>query len=230
MKDEPLLSAKEASRDLGLPLVKRQRWVYQGTLPCRYKDGAHFFKKDKLHKWADEHDITVSEGLLHPESSGRVPKINWELKLAVQRGGIHFDLAGDDIVSTFKNAVPLMPFPQKYRQKILEELLDREEIASTGIGKGIAIPHPRKVLDLGLTKPVVPAFFLHRPIDFNAVDRKPVSVLFFIFTPSTRIHLELLARLSFCMRSSDFLEALEHPEENKILELIGRMEAELHKD
>ena len=111
------------------------------------------------------------------------------------------------------------------RDMILDELLNREEIASTGIGKGVAIPHPRHILDLNLKESLMPMFFLKQEIDFNSVDGKPVFVLFFMFSSSTHVHLNLLSRLSFCLRDNDFISMLKQKrEKEELLKKIIEME------
>ena len=53
---------------------------------------------------------------------------------------------------------------------------------------------------LHIDHPVVTVCFLKSPIDFKALDRKPVFILFIVFSPSVKIHLALLARLAFCLQ------------------------------
>jgi PTS system nitrogen regulatory IIA component len=63
---------------------------------------------------------------------------------------------------------------------IVSTLLKREELGSTGIGKGIAIPHCRSLivekLEISIGRTV-------KPINFNAIDKKPVSLIFLIIAP-----------------------------------------------
>ncbi len=63
---------------------------------------------------------------------------------------------------------------------IYSTLLKREELGSTGIGKGIAIPHCRS---LAVTKLEIAIGRTIKPINFNAIDKKPVSLFFLIIAP-----------------------------------------------
>lgn len=63
---------------------------------------------------------------------------------------------------------------------IVSTLLKREELGSTGIGKGIAIPHCRS---LAVDKLEIAIGRTTKPINFNAIDKKPVSLLFLIIAP-----------------------------------------------
>lgn len=92
----------------------------------------------------------------------------------------------------------------------------------------MAIPHPRTTLNLNMENPVIPVVFLKHPVDFNAVDGKDIFVLFFMFSPSTQIHLKLLSRLSICLRDKEFLSLLKtKASESEILAKIEQIEKEL---
>jgi len=217
------LSAREIAALLHLPLVKIHRWVHQGKIPCKFKEDGCYFLEEDVRRWAEEHNFILPEE--GKATLGPRPNAGF-LGHAVERGGIHTGLQGADIYALFANAVERMPFIGRHTGQVLEALLDREEIASTGIGRGVAIPHPRRVLPLGLEEPVVPVFFCEQPVDFGAVDGRPVTVLFFIFSPDIKTHLNLLSRLSFCLRSPRFISVMEHPEKDRrLLESIYEIEA-----
>jgi PTS system nitrogen regulatory IIA component len=79
--------------------------------------------------------------------------------------------------------------------KILQVLIERERLGSTGIGKGVALPHGRVE---GLQQAIGALATLERPIDFDAVDREPVSIVFALLVPAeaTQTHLRILAKLA----------------------------------
>ena len=82
---------------------------------------------------------------------------------------------------------------------VLEALLDRENLGPTGVGQGIALPHAR----LEGVKSVCGLFLrLEKPLDFDAVDRQPVDLIFALLAPSTAgvEHLKALALVSRTMR------------------------------
>lgn len=80
-----------------------------------------------------------------------------------------------------------------------EALMERETLGPTGVGKGIALPHARLP---GLHKVVGVFFRLEKPLDFDAVDRKPVDLVFALFAPAESgvDHLKALARVSRTLR------------------------------
>jgi len=85
---------------------------------------------------------------------------------------------------------------------ICDTLLQRERLGSTGIGRGIAIPHARLP---SLSRIVVLFGRLDVPIEFEAVDDEPVDLMFLLLAPeaSGADHLRALSRVSRLMRDED---------------------------
>jgi PTS system nitrogen regulatory IIA component len=92
-------------------------------------------------------------------------------------------------------------------QRLLETLLDREKLGSTGIGEGVAIPHGKVV---GL--PALVASFGRSPqgIDFRAIDGRPTHLFFTLIAPenSAGAHLKALARISRIFKNPSFRDAI----------------------
>ncbi|MFQ5586019.1 MAG: PTS sugar transporter subunit IIA [Thermodesulfobacteriota bacterium] len=93
------------------------------------------------------------------------------------------------------------------RENLLELLLDREKLGSTGIGYGVAIPHAR--LD-GLEHTVVSFGRSMKGIDFQSMDDKPAHLFFLIFAPggATTVHIKVLARISQLLKDAAFRDRL----------------------
>ena len=78
-------------------------------------------------------------------------------------------------------------------------LLERESLGPTGVGKGVALPHAR----MGAVTNVTGCFLrLEKPVDYDAVDRKPVDLVFCLFAPEAAgvEHLKALALVSRTLR------------------------------
>lgn len=88
---------------------------------------------------------------------------------------------------------------------ILKSLQAREQLGSTGLGKGFALPHARMG---GLTKFFALCVRLQRPIDYEAIDGKPVDLVILLLTPeaSGAQHLATLAALSRPLRDEAFVQ------------------------
>ncbi|MEI6876964.1 MAG: PTS sugar transporter subunit IIA, partial [Spirochaetota bacterium] len=90
----------------------------------------------------------------------------------------------------------------------------------------IAIPHVRNPVVLNVAKPSVTLCFLERPIDFRAIDGKPVDVMFAIVSPTVRVHLHLLSRLGLVLRDEAFKQALHaRSGDVELLAALARAEA-----
>lgn len=120
---------------------------------------------------------------------------------------VHADLAGRTSREVLEELCrPLVAAADPAR--LLEALLLREALGSTGIGGGFAIPHARVE---GL--PGLLASFGRAPsgIPFGAIDNQPVRLFFLLFAPagsSAGLHLRALARISRVFRSEALREAL----------------------
>ncbi len=91
------------------------------------------------------------------------------------------------------------------QRTILDALLARENLGSTGLGKGFALPHARLT-----TLPAPFALFvrLARPIDFASIDERPVDLVILLLTPASAgsEHLATLAALSRPLRDAAFVQ------------------------
>lgn len=92
-------------------------------------------------------------------------------------------------------------------ETIFNELSKREELGSTGIGEGVAIPHARLP---GITKPFALAARLKPPINFDSIDSRPVDLVFLLLVPitSNKDHLNALATMSRKLRDRAIVEQL----------------------
>jgi PTS system nitrogen regulatory IIA component len=91
--------------------------------------------------------------------------------------------------------------------EVYEALIAREQLGSTGLGNGIAIPHCRVPK---CKKTVGCLIKLGLPIDFDAIDQKPVDLLFFLLVPENTIegHLEVLRTLAELFKNPSYCEGL----------------------
>lgn len=231
MKDKTKLSVKDVAELLDIPLVKVQRWVHQGMIPCKFKGSEYFFLRGEIIEWAKSHNFSIMEED-HEIDKKKIEEDRISLSSAIRRGGVFNNLKGDDIFTVLRNAIAKIVFPVEVNKSlILDEIIFRESIASTGIGKGVAIPHLKDVQHLKLEAPIIPVFFLENAVDFNSIDGKPVFVLFFIFCPSPEYHLKMLSRLSFCLHNAEFVAMLKKgADEDTLIAKIESIEDKLDND
>ncbi|ODN66412.1 PTS sugar transporter subunit IIA [Methylophaga muralis] len=111
-------------------------------------------------------------------------------------------------------------------EKIFQVLLERERLGSTGLGKGVAIPHAR-VPDL--THTVAAMLTLETPIDFESADSKPIDIAFGLLVPEddTEHHLQHLSRLVTLFRDEDICSRIRQASSaDAIFELLLSIDEE----
>lgn len=93
-------------------------------------------------------------------------------------------------------------------EKAFKAVLERESIMSTGVGKGLAIPHGRVN---GITTNYAAFACLKNPIDYGSIDGKPINMVFLLIGPETQnsLHIKLLSRISRLMNNDEFRESLK---------------------
>lgn len=116
----------------------------------------------------------------------------------------------------------------KDTEELIKALLQRENLGSTGIGQGVAIPHAKSDVVRGVV-----AAFGRSPqgIEFDAVDGKRAYLFFLLVAPtdSTGPHLKALARLSRLLRDSSFREALRKAgTDEELLRVIKEEDSKKH--
>ncbi len=92
-------------------------------------------------------------------------------------------------------------------EEIRRAVRDREEVLSTGIGNGVAIPHGKST---GVDRLILTAGVTERPIDFEALDGQPVSLFFLLVGPDSAAgqHVKALSRISRLLRKESFRSRL----------------------
>lgn len=221
------LTINEVAARLNLPAETIHRWIRQGKIPMRRSGGTYAIRSELLEVWANEHKLEIQEQSGKGDAPGAsAPEFDSVLE-AMQRGGVFYDLSASDRETALQGAVDHIPnLSPDEGQRVFEKLLEREQLASTGIGHGIALPHPRSQPDITLSMPQITTCFLADAIPFGAIDGKPVNVLMVLLSHSTKQHLTMLSRLSFYLREPDFRAyLLSQPPVSEILSKIGAMES-----
>ena len=203
-------------------------WIRKKGLPAHMVNGRYQINQVDLLEWATNNGIKIPPQMFAiAASEDKLPL----LSDALARGGINFDVPGDDLQSALKSVVECLPLPAHMDQDFLyQTLLAREALGSTAIGHGIAIPHVRNPILSQTQEPAVSLCFLKKPIDFHAVDDKPVHILFTLISPNVKIHLHMLARLSYVLHEQRFMELLNgKPGKDEIIAMVTEVEERIRR-
>jgi nitrogen PTS system EIIA component len=223
------LSVEQVADALDLPIETVERWVRQGRIPYQRQQGEIRFRQRVLEKWAAQLKLHfhVSTG---QEQADEVYETD-NIHKAMRRGGVYYDIEGTDTESALRHAIEnlaSLDLSEADQEILLTRLLEREAMASTGVGKGVAIPHPRTPLEKAVPYPTICTFFLKTAVAFQAIDDKPVFILFLLLSPSTKAHLHCLSRMAFCVRDDTFVSFLRsRPEPEALYERVAAFEQQL---
>ena len=210
------LSVRDAAGILNVSEKTIYRWIKQSVIPAYRINEQYRFNRTELLEWATSRRLQVSPSIFAEGETSSVPLPS--LSEALKAGGVSYRVEGTDQASVLRSVVDSLKLPEEVdREFLYKVLLARETLGSTGIGDGIAIPHVRNPVVLHVSKPTVSLSFLERAIDFQALDGKPVNILFTLISPSVRAHLHLLSRLGFVLRDAAFKDALKSEASRDVL-------------
>jgi nitrogen PTS system EIIA component len=208
---------------LNVPEKTVLSWIKTRGLPAHMQNDRYQINRVDLLEWATNHGISIPpQFFATSEETQDRPDVSAALLL----GGIHYDLPGDTPESALKEVIARLTLPPSLDPDfLLQTLLAREALGSTALGNGIAIPHVRNPIVGQMLEPAISLCFLKNPIDFDAVDGNPVTILFTLISPNVKAHLHVLAKLAFLLHNIPFQALLHRPgTEAEILSAIRALE------
>ena len=132
------------------------------------------------------------------------------LSIYIKRGGVFKDIKGKtpgEVLTDLVGHLPIMPSIPA--DDLLKAVLEREALMPTGIGKGIALPHPRNPVIPPEAEQFTVLAYLEKPVDWNALDGEKVDTLFLMISSSAKQHLYTLTELNFLCQMEDFCRLLK---------------------
>jgi nitrogen PTS system EIIA component len=200
------LTVRKVSEMLQVSEATVTRWVRQRGLPAQRVAGQFRFNRVEVLDWAFARRINVETSSAGDGASSQ-PGVS--LSEALEAGGVHYQVPGDDQVAALRAVVSLLPLPEDFdRDLLLRLFVAREALGSTAVGDGIAIPHVRHPIVLHVPRSLVTLCFLKRPIAYRAPDGKPVRILFSAVSPTVAAHVQLLAELCRALHDPPFRKSI----------------------
>ena len=200
------------------------RWIKDKKIPCYRINHQYRFNRSEINEWILSNKIELGANVLALSSQVSSPI----LSSLLEAGGIYKNIAGKSVKEILKNAINLIPTPTNIpKEEILAALLIREEMMTTAIGRGIAIPHPRNPIITEAGDSNVSICYLENLTDFNSLDGQLVHTLFIVLSSSPKKHLETLSKISSLCQIDEFIEMLKQKESKEnILKFIQAKEIE----
>jgi mannitol/fructose-specific phosphotransferase system IIA component (Ntr-type) len=122
---------------------------------------------------------------------------------------VDLDIRKDTAESVLKDLIRLLGLDKRANQELFQMLMRREKLGSTGVGKGVAIPHCRSVL---VNKVSVAVGRTHNGIDYSAIDKKKVDLFFLIVAPPidvSNLYLPILGKIAGIIKEDKILSRMK---------------------
>jgi PTS system nitrogen regulatory IIA component len=212
------MSIAELARHIGMDARLVKKWADKGRLPGQMVGGEWRFNRAAMLEWLQHEMHSFDEE--HIRNLERAMRIGHEDRLIeayLATEGVEMNLAAKTKKSVLRELVKLAERTgQVYDPvQIHEALLEREEMVSTALPRGIALPHPRRVLEYATAEPLLCLARVPHGVPFGASDGGLTYIFVLVCVDSERLHLGLLARLAM-MFNSDLpseLRAMDDAEE-----------------
>ena len=219
------LKIRDAADLLGVSIQTIDRWIEEKKIPVYRIDDQDRFEYGELFEFAIRERLQPSPRLMQAMQAQDTATASE----CLNDGGIHYGVGGKTKREVLENALQMIQGMEPAATgPLLDMFLAREQLASTGIGDGIAIPHTRTPLVGYVPQALLSLSFLETPIDYDALDGRPVFALFVLVTPTIRAHLQILGRLSFALKDPDFKKAvLRCDTRETILACLKKVEADM---
>jgi len=186
IKTVSYLNIKQVAEYLGVSEKTVYRLLDKEEIPAVKVGRQWRFYMGDVESWLKKEKPEAS---VEQYSDDSVPDVSSEVSIhnLLKNSGICLDVSGESKEVVFKNAVTAIDLePGIAKNELVSALIAREELCSTGIGQGIALPHPRHPNRFKFVSSSVFLCFLENKIDFDAIDHLPVSSLFFVFARNER--------------------------------------------
>lgn len=112
-------------------------------------------------------------------------------------------------------------------ERVKKDVLERESIMSTGVGRGLALPHAKTA---GVIETLAALAISSRPVDYGSIDQQPVRLFFLLLGPeeARSQHIKTLSRISRLMNRAHIRNALLDAEDaGEVMEILASGEMEL---
>jgi PTS system nitrogen regulatory IIA component len=228
------LKIKDVADLLNVSETTIRRWLTEEKIPAYRLNHQYRFSRTEIEAWVMTQRLgrtppTVAEPLTKP-SVKRGGSQQFSLFRAVHKGGVIFKVPGSSKEDVIRNAMHSFAHDHNLDADGLTNLLmDRENLQSTGLGNGIAIPHTRDYL-LDSHQDLVVVAFPDKPLSYGALDGKPVHTLFFLFASDDKRHLHLLAKIAHLCALPQTAELLRsQPSKEVFLDFVKNWESGIEK-
>ncbi len=211
------ISIEELADRLGRDRREVEKLVNRGRIPGRKVGGIWQFHPTEIRHWVEQEMRDYSEPELAALEEAQRPAGSAEETPVLKRMAletVQVPLLGRTKRSVLESLIEVAGRTWQIWEPatVLQAVLEREEILSTGFENGVAIPHPRNPLPDVLGQSVVAFGRTLSGIPFGAPRRQLSDVFFLVLCRDSRTHLSVLARLGRMLQTPGFLDELRAAE------------------
>lgn len=236
------LKIKDVADLLNVSETTIRRWVSDGKIPTYRINQQYFFSRPEIENWVISHKLDKTHGISpfahrkevdavsinSPRTASKGGSKQFSLFRAIHKGDVIHHLAGEtkeDIIrSTMRQVAKQLHLDADVMTDLL---LDREHLMPTALNNGIGAPHTRDSL-LNAHHDAVIVVFPDKPLDYGALDGKPVHTLFFLFACEDKRHLHLLAKIAHLSSQPNILEFFQtRPTKDQLLTFVKEWESQI---
>ncbi len=220
---------------LGADMRRVERMAQRGEIPCQKVGGQFRFNRAQITEWLQQKMGGMSHDHLAGVDAGMTEQRQTQQDEAIITPLLKLDAVTTHLGSRTKDSTlrELVSLAAKTglvvdERALLEAVLHREELCSTAMERGIAIPHPRRPLPEAISGPILVVAKTPQGIAFGAPDGRMTTLLFLTASQDDRHHLHVLARLCRMLHDDRFPDRLEEAETPaEIVELLTDRESEV---
>ncbi len=236
------LKIKDVAELLNVSETTVRRWIADGKIPNYRMNQHYYFSRTEIENWVISHKLDKTHGVspfMHHKETDvvslpvlrRTPtggSKQFSLFRAIHKGDVLHHLKGETKEEVIRSTMRKMAKTLHVDAEVMTDLLlDREHLMPTALNNGIAVPHTRDSL-LNTHHDVVIVVFLDDPLEYGALDGKPVHTLFFLFACEDKRHLHLLAKIAHLSNQLHALELFQNkPAKEKLLTFIKEWEGQI---
>jgi nitrogen PTS system EIIA component len=238
------LKIKDVAELLSVSETTIRRWLSDGKIPAYRINHQYRFSRIEIENWMmrcklkspESGASAFNETQIYPpvqeldaqEATSRGGMHHFCLYRAVNQGDVFSTIPGTTKEELIRGTTKAIAQKLNVDAEVLAELLiDREKLMPTALNNGMAVPHTRDFLRKG---PLDMVFVVYpkEPIEYGALDGKPVHALFFLFASNDKGHLQLLAKLAHLGSSPKALEFLKtKPGKKELLDFLRGWEGQI---
>lgn len=225
------LKLKEVCELLNVSKATIKRWISYGKVPYYKLHNQYRFSRNEIENWVLSCKQDSKIALFDEEQPTKefLGTHQFGLFRAVHRGAVYENVEGSTKEDLIRNSMNLIAKDLSLDAEVITDLLlDRENLMPTALSNGIAVPHTRDFL-LQEAYDVIAVVFPKEPIEYGALDNKPVHTLFFLFACDDKRHLNLLAKLAHLSSKPENLDfLLNQPDKKSVLDFIKSWESNIN--